>query len=291
MIMRCESRAESLIDRPPFRATARPFLKWAGGKRQLLPQYLRLLPTTYSRYFEPFLGGGALFFQQQAKGSYLSDINHELIDCYQAIRDQVEQVIVELQKHKYDKDYFYSIREQDPTTLKLAARAARTIFLNRTGFNGLYRVNRSGRFNVPFGRYKNPTICDVDNLRLCSQSLRRVKIRACDYVQACERTKAGDFVYFDPPYTPISASSDFTAYHPDGFPWQQQERLAQLVDRLTKKGVLVMLSNSNVPQLRVLYQNYQIDEVLAPRSINSNAGKRGKISEIVVRNFDYHLSS
>jgi DNA adenine methylase len=266
-------------------AEPRPFLKWAGGKGQLLSKLTTRVPRSFHRYFEPFLGGAAVFFALRPRCAVLADINAELIDCYTAVRDQVDQVIAALQGHRYDSSYFYRVRGIDPASLSPPERAARTIFLNRTGFNGLYRVNRAGRFNVPFGRYTNPVICDADNLRACAAVLAGVQLSVGDFASVAMMAEKGDFVYFDPPYVPVSRTASFTSYAANGFGLTEQERLADLVVELTRKGAYVMLSNSDTPEARKLYGKLKIERVLASRSINSNGARRGKVAEIVVRNY------
>lgn len=270
-------------------AAPRPILKWVGGKTQLLDQMRPLLPSTWTRYFEPFVGGAALFFdlrsQRKKTPTFLSDVNAELIDCYTAVRDDVDAVIEALGEHVYDSDHFYAVRAWRPAELSLARRAARTIFLNKSGYNGLYRVNRSGQFNVPFGRYTKPLLCDVDNLRACARALAGVTITHADYAAVTKRAKKGDFVYFDPPYVPVSATSDFTAYIPGGFGEEEQAALASVFAKLAARGVHVMLSNSDTPLVRKLYAKFDIQVVYASRSVNSNAARRGKLEEVVVRNW------
>jgi DNA adenine methylase len=263
-------------------APPRPFLKWAGGKGQLLGELRSLVPDLRGRYFEPFLGGGALFFDLLPKRGVLSDVNAEIVGCYVAVRDQVEELIRILKKHRYDPDHYYAVRDKDPAELSPVERAARTIFLNKTGFNGLYRVNRSGKFNVPFGRYRKPLICDEQNLRACSAALAKVELTVCDFETSAMRAKKGDFVYFDPPYVPLSRTSTFTAYAPGGFDHVSQKRLAKVFGMLARRGVHVLLSNSDVPEVRELYGTYQIEIVRAARSINSKATRRGPVSEVLV---------
>ncbi|MBX3258642.1 MAG: DNA adenine methylase [Labilithrix sp.] len=267
----------------------RPFLKWVGGKTQLLEQMTPLLPRSWSRYFEPFVGGAALFFDQRTRRpdmpAFLSDVNAELVSCYVAVRDDVDAVLDALDEHVYASDHYYEVRAQRPAELPPAKRAARTIFLNKTGYNGLYRVNRSGQFNVPFGRFTKPLFRDVENLRACSRALRDVSIEHGDFSQVLERAKKGDFVYFDPPYVPVSPTSDFTAYVPGGFGETEQRKLADVFRKLAKRGVHVMLSNSDTPFVRELYQGFAVDEVYASRSVNSNAARRGKLTEVVVRSY------
>ncbi|MGH7298203.1 MAG: DNA adenine methylase [Polyangiaceae bacterium] len=262
-----------------------PFLKWLGGKGRLLEQFENLLPPTFDRYFEPFFGGGAMFFSLTPPRAVLSDVNAELVDCYSAVRDSVENVIAALGDHRYEKAHFYEVRALDPRALTLPERAARTIFLNRAGFNGLYRVNRQGRFNVPFGRYTNPTLCDASNLRACSRALEGVEFLCGDFAAAVATVKRGDFVYFDPPYVPVSTTANFTHYAAGRFDWGEQERLAKLFAELSRRGVLVMLSNADTTEVRDLFNGFKIERVAARRSVNSNPEKRGKVGEVVVRNF------
>lgn len=268
---------------------ARPFLKWAGGKGQLMAQLLPLLPSrTVRRFFEPFVGSAALFFALRPEKATLSDVNAELVDCYRAVQTDVDAVIRALSAHRYEERAYYRVREQDPASLSVPARAARTIYLNKTGYNGLYRVNRAGRFNVPFGRYTNPGFASPDsleNLRACSRALAGVRLLVRDFGEVVRDAREGDLVYFDPPYVPVSDTSDFTAYVPGGFGPREQERLASVVHALSERKVLVMLSNSDTPVVRDLYARYRIDVVSASRSINSRGNRRGKIAEVVVRNY------
>jgi DNA adenine methylase len=279
------------VGRPGTRGdeAARPFLKWAGGKSQLMAQLQPLLPARPARrYFEPFVGSAALFFALRPEEATLSDVNAELVDCYRAVQTEVDGVIEALSAHRYEEQAYYRVREQDPAELSLGQRAARTIYLNKTGYNGLYRVNRAGRFNVPFGRYTNPGFASresLENLRACSRALAGVRLIVRDFGEVERDAREGDLVYFDPPYVPLSDTSDFTAYVAGGFGPREQERLASVVHALTARGVLVMLSNSDTPVVRDLYARYRIDVVSAARSINSRASRRGKIAEVVVRNY------
>ena len=265
----------------------RPILKWVGGKTQLLEQMKPLMPKTFGRYFEPFVGGAAVFFDLRAQRpdmtAFLSDVNAELVNCYVAVRDDVDAVIRALGKHVYESEHYYKVRAEKPADLPSPERAARTIFLNKTGYNGLYRVNRSGQFNVPFGRFTKPLFCDEENLRACSRALRGVSIEHGDFSGVLEQAKKGDFVYFDPPYVPLSSTSDFTAYIPGGFGEGEQEKLAKVFAKLAKKGVHVMLSNSDTELVRDLYADFDIQVVYASRSVYSNAARRGKLAEVVVR--------
>ncbi|HKQ71262.1 MAG TPA: DNA adenine methylase [Polyangiaceae bacterium] len=264
-------------------ARARPFLKWAGGKSQLLAPLKACVPATYRRYFEPFLGGGALFFDLLPKKSQLSDVNAEIVDCYVAVRDQVGDLVRALKDHRHDSEHYYAVRDTDPATLSPVERAARTIFLNKTGYNGLYRVNRSGKFNVPFGRYAKPNFCDQKTLEACSAALANAEILVRDFEDAVGKASAGDFVYFDPPYVPLSRTATFTAYAPNGFGPGEQRRLSEVFGRLSARQVSVVLSNSNVPAVRDLYGDYRISTVKASRAINSKAARRGPVSEVIVR--------
>ena len=273
------------------KALPRPFLKWAGGKGQLVDELLELAPKRFKAYHEPFTGGGALFFALQraerldVKEVHLSDINGELVATYGAIREDVQSVIRHLVKHKYDRDLYYKVRAWDPRKLKPAKLAARMIFLNKTGFNGLYRVNSKGQFNVPFGRYKNPMICDRDNLKAVSKALRQVKLHQESFEKVLDRAKRGDFVYFDPPYVPLSETANFVGYAQNGFGVSDQERLAEVFARLARRGVRVMLSNSDTPWVQDHYKGFRQVKVMAKRLVNTRADRRGPISELVVLSF------
>lgn len=271
--------------------TPRPFLKWAGGKTQLADAILDRMPLSFDTYHEPFVGSGAIFFrlyrERKIRHAVLSDINAELIDTYIAIRDHVFDVIAVLENYPYDKEFYYEIRGKDPWTLDLPERAARMIYLNKTGYNGLYRVNRQGKFNVPFGRYKSPKYLDRDNLLAVSQALRNVEILCVSFETITERVKPGDWVYFDPPYVPLSQTANFTSYQPNGFGVKEQEKLRDVCLELTRKGVYITLSNSDTSVIRLLYPPayFSMDEVLANRAINCNGAKRGKITELVITNY------
>ena len=283
------ARAPRRVDRAAQQATTpRPFLKWVGGKGQLLQRLLPNIPEGFGNYHEPFVGGGALFFaltrerKLVRKQANLSDVNEELIDTYRALRDSVDDVIEALAQHRYESEYYYEVRAVDPWGLTRAERAARMIFLNRCGFNGLYRVNKSGQFNVPFGRYTNPKICDDENLRAVSKGLRGVSIEHRPFMSVGQRAEAGDVVYFDPPYVPVSPTANFTSYAQNGFSETDQESLARLVERLCDRGVHVMLSNSDTPWVRERYAQFDVHRVPARRNINSNAHRRGPVGEVVV---------
>ncbi len=269
----------------------RPFLKWAGGKTQLADALLERMPLVFRVYHEPFVGSGALFFrlyrEQKIRHAVISDLNTELIDTYLAIRDHVSDVIKLLAEFPYSKEFYYAIREKDPWQLSLPERAARMIYLNKTGYNGLYRVNRQGKFNVPFGQYKSPKYLDQENLLAVSQALQNVDILCTSFETVLERAVAGDWVYFDPPYVPVSPTANFTAYHANGFGLSDQERLRDICVELSQKQVYVMVSNSDTEIIRSLYNlpYFTIDEVLANRAINCNSSRRGKITELVITNY------
>lgn len=264
----------------------RPVLKWAGGKSRLVPKILVRLPENIETYYEPFVGSAAVFFALRTRGSFkravLSDRNRELIDVYRALKRDVAAVMTVLKKYSYDRDVYYQVRSTDPKTLDLFERAARTIYLNKTGFNGLYRVNRAGEFNVPFGRYTNPNICDEPRLRSAARALKGVKLTVSDFEKACAEAGPGDAVYFDPPYLPVSKTSNFTAYHSEAFEMAEHERLAEVFSGLVKRGVCVALSNSDTTATRRLFKGYKTERILVSRPINSKTTKRGDVAEILV---------
>ena len=266
-----------------------PIVKWVGGKRQLMFELLKNMPKEYNRYFEPFIGGGALFFELQPDNAYISDMNEELINLYQVVRDNVYELIADLQKHDITKEYFMEIRNIDRTkeykSWSSVKKASRFIYLNRTCFNGMYRVNSKGEFNVPFGHYKNPRILDENNLINCSNLLQKTEIKHSDFSEILREVKKGDFVYFDPPYVPLSETSSFTSYTKDGFDMDMQFKLRDVCDELDSMGVKFLLSNSDTKLVNELYENYNIKKVFASRQINANADGRGKITEVLVRNY------
>ena len=273
------------------RADVKPVLKWAGGKRQLLEPILsfveRAFPERIEKYYEPFAGGAAVFFALVARHKFerarLTDMNADLIHVYMTLRDDADSVITELEKLKdlgHSEEVYYKVRAKRP--VKASARAARLIYLNRTGYNGLYRVNRSGEFNVPFGRYKKPRILDPERLYTAAEALQGVELAVEDFEVSCRSAKRGDFVYFDPPYVPVSKTASFAAYHSVAFTLAEHERLAKTFAKLAKRGVSTLLSNSDTPQTRELYTSFDTRTVQATRAINSNGARRGKVSEILV---------
>lgn len=273
----------------------KPFVKWVGGKRQLLSQFrkMKLYPPEQfniktGRYFEPFVGGGAVFFDLLPEKGFLSDLNKELVITYNVIKNNVEDLIKSLKKHKTDKDYFLNIRSQGVDTLTDINRASRFIYLNRTCFNGMYRVNSKGDFNVPYGKYINPLICDEINLRKVSKALKGIDIKHQDYKEVLKKAKAGDFVYFDPPYHPVSKTASFTSYTAESFLEKEQLELRDTVLELDKRGCFVMLSNSDADFINDIYSGYKnikINKVTAGRAINSDGTKRGKVVEVLITNY------
>lgn len=273
----------------------KPFVKWVGGKRQLLKQFrdLDLYPPINfnpikNTYFEPFVGGGAVFLDLLPQNAVLSDLNLELITTYKVIRNDVNSLIKLLKSYKYNKDFFLDIRSKDTKKMSDLKIAGRFIYLNRTCFNGLYRVNSKGQFNVPFGKYKNPLICDVDNLKKISKALKKVKLYHEDYKHILKRAKKGDFIYFDPPYYPVSKTASFTGYTSKEFLEKEQIELRDTFLELHKKGCFVMLSNSDTPFINKIYSGFKgvkINKVQAGRAINSKSSGRGRISEVLITNY------
>jgi DNA adenine methylase len=271
---------------------AQPFLKWAGGKRQLLPEIRKYIPKKISTYYEPFIGAGAVFFDIQPKRAVINDVNNELVNVYECIKNHADELIDDLKKHENDSEYFYSIRDLDrqPEYKKLTPieRASRIIYLNKTCYNGLFRVNSQGQFNVPFGKYKNPQIVNEIVIKAVHNYLSssEVKITNSDFEMVLETAKKGDFVYFDPPYDPVSDTSSFTGYSLDGFSKDDQKRLKYVFVELDKRGCKVLLSNSATDFIKDLYEGFHIEIVSASRNINANASGRGKIDEVLVRNYE-----
>jgi len=268
----------------------RPFLKWAGGKSKLIPQYEKFFPKEFNNYYEPFLGGGAVFFHLlQTRSPFkavLTDINADLINTYCCVRDHVEELIKLLEVHqkRHNSEYYYDLRNYH--NLKGLEAAARFIYLNRTCFNGLYRVNPKGEFNVPIGKYKNPNICNIDLLYSVSEALQSIEIAERGFEAVLDYAKTSeDFVYFDPPYYPLSDTSNFTGYSRYSFSKDDQIRLRDVFAELANRGVKVMLSNSDCEFIRELYNDFEIREISAARAINSNSKKRGKIAEVLVTSY------
>ena len=278
-----------LVTVNPF--VAKPFVKWVGGKRRVMPELLRSLPTSFEHYYEPFIGGGALFFHLRnlnilQDGSItISDYNERLIRTYKAIRDDVDGVISRLNHHKINhcKTYFYEVRDVAVDDYKNDSDvAAWFIYLNKTAFNGLYRVNKKNRFNTPMGKYKNPNICDVDNLMACHYALQNVEIIHASFEEVPHAAQSSDLVYFDPPYVPVSATASFTSYTNEGFGYHQQEKLRDLALELKNRNVQVMLSNSDHELVHDLYEDFDIRQIQVGRAINCKAKARGKVGEVII---------
>lgn len=271
-----------------------PFTKWTGGKRQLLGELRSYMPETYGRYFEPFVGGGALFFDLAPEKAVINDFNEELINAYRQIKNNPAELINLLIKHKENnsKDYYLELRSADRdgriSRMTGVERAARILYMLRVDFNGLYRVNSKNQFNVPYGRYKNPKIVDVDLLYQISEYLNEndVEILQTDFAEAVKDAQTGDFVYFDPPYIPLNETSSFTSYTHEGFSYEEQVRLRDTFKELTERGVYAMLSNSSSPLVEELYKDFNIYFVEAQRTNGAKSSSRGKISEIIVTNYD-----
>lgn len=273
---------------------AKPFLKWAGGKQGLLDQYGPLFPKQFERYFEPFVGSGAVFFHLWSTGClpgevFLFDHNEELINAFRVVRDRLDDLVEKLAYHQenHSKSYYYHIRELDRHDVVLddVERAARTIYLNKTCYNGLYRVNKKGQFNVPMGSYKNPNILDEPTLRNAQRALQSISLETCDFRSIPDFAQPGDFFYFDPPYHPLSETASFTSYTSGDFGENDQEELAEVFAQLSKKGCLCMLSNSHTPLIHRLYRGYRIEKVQANRAINSKVTNRKPIDEVLVLNY------
>ena len=271
-----------------------PFTKWTGGKRQLLGELRSYMPETYGRYFEPFVGGGALFFDLAPEKAVINDFNEELINAYRQIKNNPAELINLLIKHKENnsKDYYLELRSADRdgriSRMTGVERAARILYMLRVDFNGLYRVNSKNQFNVPYGRYKNPKIVDVDLLYQISEYLNEndIEILQTDFAEAIKDAQTGDFVYFDPPYIPLNETSSFTSYTHEGFSYEEQVRLRNTFKELTERGVYAMLSNSSSPLVEELYKDFNIYFVEAQRTNGAKSSSRGKISEIIVTNYD-----
>lgn len=275
-----------------------PVVKWVGGKRQLIDEIKSRIPKTCKTYYEPFFGGGAVLFALQPKRAVINDLNDSLIKTYRVIKDNADELIASLSLHENTSEYFYEIRNEDlyPKTFNLKSEveiASRLIYLNKTCFNGLFRVNSSGHFNTPFGNYKNPNIVNEPVIRAVSKYFNdnEISILNGDFAAACQGAQKGDFVYLDPPYDPVSDTASFTGYNAGGFGSEEQIRLRDLCVELDEKGVKFLLSNSATKFIMELYnsKNFEskitIDIVKAKRSINSNGNKRGEVDEVLIRNY------
>ena len=270
-----------------------PVVKWVGGKRQLIDDLTPLFPKKITSYCEPFVGGGAVLFSLQPKIAYVNDINAELINIYEVIRDDVDALIAALSEHKNEEKYFYAIRDWDRDSetyfqRSKVQRAARIIYLNKTCYNGLFRVNNAGEFNAPYGHYKKPNIVSAPTLRAVSNYFQSTQLTFTntDYAEVLSNVSKGTFVYLDPPYDPVSDTANFTGYTRGGFDRTEQVRLRECCDELTRRKIKFMLSNSATEFIREQYADYDITPVRAKRAINSNASKRGHVDEVVIRNYE-----
>lgn len=273
--------AEQMIEKGSA-IQAKPILKWAGGKTQMLSDLLPKVPSSYGRYIEPFFGGGAMFFALQPKNAIIADSNPELINMYREVAANVEKVIQYLKKYENTSEMFYAVRDQEWTQLPQAEAAARTIFLNRTCFNGLYRVNKQGKFNVPYGKYTNPKICDDDGLKAASETLKKAEILCGDYLLVLEHyAQPGDFIFLDPPYLPISEYADFKRYTKEQFYEEDHVELAKIIMRLQERGCYIILTNSNHPLVHELYAPFTIDVIQTKRHISCNGSTR-KGEDVIV---------
>lgn len=266
-----------------------PILKWVGGKRQLLKDILPLIPSK-GTYIEPFLGGGAVLFSLQPKKAIVNDCNSELMNVYRTVKSNPEELIQALNIHyeNNSEDYYYAVREIDRDSsyvnLSHIEKAARIIYLNKTCYNGLYRVNSSGYFNSPYGKYNNPNIVNAPMIRAMSRYFNDndVTLLQCDYKEVLKKVRKGNFIYLDPPYMPISSSSNFTGYTENGFGYKQQQELKKECDKLREKGIKFVQSNADCPEIRDLYKDYLFKTVQAKRTINSNSTKRGEVNEVLI---------
>lgn len=283
MALQRRARAHRELPQTP----AHPIVKWVGGKTKLLPELLARMPERYGRYYEAFAGGAALFFRVAPKRAVLADMNADLIGLYTAVSKDVGAVIRRLEMHRdaHDQDHYYETRTRwndREVSWSTPERAAAFIYLNKTCFNGLWRVNRAGAFNVPIGRYTDPPICVPEALRAAHTALANAELRCLDYRKSVADAKSGDFIYFDPPYDPVTTTANFASYTADGFSHDDQRALADTARALVAKGCKVMLSNSDTPFIRSIYKGFRVERVKCPRAINSNAAKRGDVDELII---------
>lgn len=260
-------------------------LKWAGGKQQLIPQLRPFFPPKFSGYSEPFVGGGAVFFDLRPDQAVLIDSSFELMNFYQVVQSDLPALLLDLKRHENTPEYFYDLRAQDPELMSRVARASRFLFLNKTGYNGLWRVNRRGQCNVPYGWYKKPHYLDEDNLRGVNLALQNTRLICADFSEILDHATPRMFIYFDPPYYPLNQTAKFTSYTRESFGEDDQRRLAEVFKALDDLGCYVMLSNSETDFVREIYQGWDIQTVYARRVINCRGDRRGPVTELVIRNY------
>jgi len=284
IILRAGPGKRSIVKRELVPPKFKPVVKWAGGKQWLAPAAPHLAPRGFAgHYFEPFLGGGSFFFALEPASGTLSDRNEELITALNAIRSDAESVIRLLKKYPYEREFYYALRERSPRSPR--SIAARFLYLNRACWNGLYRVNQDGQFNTPFGSFVNPTICDPERLREAGRLLRRAKLCVCDFAKTAKGAKAGDFVYFDPPYITGHQHNGFLKYNAPLFSWADQERLARLALRLAEAGTFVLVSNAAQPQVAALYGGFNHYQVNRRSMIGGSVSSRGDVVEALFSNY------
>ena len=277
------------LDEDAYATQASPFLKWAGGKKQLIKILLGLVPNKYNRYFEPFLGGGAMYFALHPKNAYLSDINPELINTYVAVRDEYEKLCADLKKHKGDEDYYYKIREADRfpgfNRWKPISKASRFIYLNHTCYNGIYRVNSMGQFNVPYGHYKMCKWLETEKLKECSNALKKAKLVCESYEIILDKVREDDFVFIDPPYAPIKSRSRSLVVNPNIWGEEEHIQLRDFCIELYKRGVKWLQTNSASPLIFELYKDFKILKVEANKTLNFKTNQKKSITELVIMNY------
>lgn len=272
------NKTETLKSQP------RPFLKWAGSKKWLVPHIQRFIPQSFNKYYEPFLGSGALFFALKPKQARLSDISQNLINTYIALREQPDEIIKKLKSMPYKNKFYYWVRDEYKPTSD-AGKAARIIYLNRTCWNGLYRENRSGKFNVPIGRFENPKICDEDNLRVVTLALKNITLRVCDFQEAVDGAKKNDFIFFDPPYITGHRNNGFHSYNEKLFRWKDQEKLSEMAKELDRKGCYVLITNAANEAIEKLYTGFEIVPMSRQSVIAANIQKRRMVDELIITNY------
>lgn len=280
LVLEREEKDRSLV--------AKPFLKWAGSKKWLIPSIRKYLPSNFNKYYEPFLGSGALFFELRPAIAQLSDFNEDLINTYIALRDYPEAIIKKLRTMPYRERFYYWVRDEFRPRSEIS-KAAQLIYLNRTCWNGLYRVNRSGKFNVPFGRHANPTICDESNLRAVAKALQNVELCVSNFEEAVEGAKKGDFIFFDPPYITGHSNNGFHFYNSKLFSWADQEKLAEIAEGLNERGCFVLITNADNKSIASLYKKFRRYPISRHSGIAADVLNRGVVTELIITNYTSKL--